>query len=116
MLITFDSKAGRLTMFGEVAIHLLKMMGHSGTVPSAITAAEIPAALARLEKALENPPPLPGKPDAAPKQDDREDDAEREPPVSLQMRAYPLVQLLKAAVAKKADVLWADERATPLKF
>ena len=35
MLIRFDSKAGRLEMFGDVAVHLLKMMGHSGTVPAA---------------------------------------------------------------------------------
>ena len=65
MLIQFDSKAGRLTMFGDIAVHLLKLMGHSGTVPSAILAADIPAAVQRLEKALENAPPLPAKPKQA---------------------------------------------------
>jgi hypothetical protein len=33
MLVTFDSNVGGFTMFGDVALKLLKMMGHSGTVP-----------------------------------------------------------------------------------
>ena len=45
MLVTFRSKAwGNVTMFGDVAETLLKMMGHTGTVPSALLAADIPAA------------------------------------------------------------------------
>ena len=41
MLIKFDSKVGTLTMFGEPALQLIRMMGHSGTVPSAILAAAL---------------------------------------------------------------------------
>ena len=41
MLVTFTTDAyADITMFGDVALALLKMMGHSGTVPSAIQAAE----------------------------------------------------------------------------
>lgn len=40
-----------ITMFGDVALVLLKMMGHSGTVPSSILAADVPAALSRLKAA-----------------------------------------------------------------
>jgi hypothetical protein len=116
MLIQFDSKAGRLTMFGDVAVHLLKMMGHSGTVPSAILAADIPSAIERLEKALENPPPIPVKPKDVgdSKRDDGDDDHETR--VSLGQRAYPLLQLLKAAAQQKVDVLWEQQGASPVKF
>lgn len=49
MSVTFTTRAyADITMFGDVALTLLKMMGHSGTVPSAILAADVPAALSRL--------------------------------------------------------------------
>jgi Domain of unknown function (DUF1840) len=41
-------------MFGDVAEHLLKMMGHSGTIPSAISAKDVPAVLERLKNAVES--------------------------------------------------------------
>lgn len=91
-------------MFGDVAVTLLKMMGHSGTVPSALPAAGIPAAIARLQQALaaagadgQNKPdlgPAATVPDAAPT------------PVGLGLRAYPLIQLLSAAAAQDCDVMW----------
>lgn len=114
MLIRFDSKAGRLTMFGDVAVHLLKMMGHSGTVPSAILAADIPAAIARLEKALENPPPLPAKPEPAEGAQGDSDDSESRVP--LPQRAYPLLQLLRKAAAQKVDVMWEQEGPALIRF
>lgn len=50
MLVTFSCPAfADITLFGDVAIRLLKMMGHSGTVPSALLADDVPAALARME-------------------------------------------------------------------
>ncbi len=53
MLVTFTTKAyADITMFGDVAVSLLKMMGHSGTVPGAILAADVPAALGRLTAAI----------------------------------------------------------------
>jgi len=108
MLVRFDSKVGRVSMFGDVAVHLLKMMGHSGTIPGALLAADIPAALQRLEKALENPPALPARPDSS--------DDDKESRVSVYQRAFPLVQLLKDAAAQKVDVMWAQECAKQLDF
>src|SRR5690606_27882768 len=53
MLVTFKTKAyANITMFGDVAVKLLRMMGHSGTVPSAILADDVPAALERLKAAI----------------------------------------------------------------
>ena len=54
MLLVFKSDAyADIIMFGDVAQQLLKMMGHSGTVPSAIQADDVPAALERLKRSLE---------------------------------------------------------------
>ena len=51
MLVTFSCNAyANITMFGDVAVRLLKMiMGHSGTVPGALLAEDVPAALEHLE-------------------------------------------------------------------
>ncbi len=100
MIVTFRTKAyANITMFGDVAKKLLELMGLSGTIPSALKADEVPAALARLETAV-----------AALKAAEREAgqpkdyDAPRK--VSLSQRALPLIELLRAAAAKNADVLW----------
>ena len=39
-------------MFGDIALQLLQLAGHSGTVPSAILAADLPDAIRRLEQGL----------------------------------------------------------------
>ena len=52
MLVKFQTKSqATITMFGDVAVTLIKLMGHSGTVPSALLAEDVPAALARLTSA-----------------------------------------------------------------
>jgi hypothetical protein len=101
MLVTFRSSAwGNVTMFGEVAVALLKMMGPSGTVPSALLARDVPAALARLKQELASHPV----------EEDRGtpsgDDEEAEKPVGLALRAYPLIEMLSAAAEQEADVMW----------
>ena len=97
MLVKFESDVGSFTMFGEAAIALLKMMGHSGTVPSAILARDIPPALERLKTALADqrePPPEPPS------------DESKEPRVPLRTRAWPLLDLLTRAAANNAEVMW----------
>jgi len=101
MLVTFDSNVGGFTMFGDVAIKLLKMMGHSGTVPSAILPEDIPAALERLKAALS----IEG-PSAAPGPGATDDSEKKEPPVSLQQRAYPLIDLLTRSAQRGSAVTW----------
>jgi hypothetical protein len=99
MLVRFDSKVGTFTMFGDVAVELLRMMGHSGTIPSALLAADIPAALARLKPAVARAP----EPAAPPP----EPEGRPEPvPVSLRQRAFPLIDLLERSGKANADVLW----------
>ncbi len=105
MLVTFRSNAwSNITMFGDVAVALLKMAGHSGTVPSAMLAAELPSALARLKQALATSP---GEADSQTGHAGK--DGEDEPaPVSLGLRAYPLIELLAASIEEKCDVMWAE--------
>ncbi|MDG2664002.1 DUF1840 domain-containing protein, partial [Vibrio parahaemolyticus] len=53
MLITFRCRShSNVTMFGDIALDMLKMMGHSGTVPGSISAQDVPDALSRLTSAL----------------------------------------------------------------
>lgn len=102
MLVTFRTDAyANITMFGDVAVELLRMMGHSGTVPSAMSAEDIPAALERLNAALAAREPAEAEQRA--RQDD--DDA-NEPRVSLRNRAFPLVELLEAAQRDNVPVMW----------
>jgi uncharacterized protein DUF1840 len=98
MLVTFRTKAhANITMFGDVAVTLLKLAGHSGTVPSAILAQDIPAALVKLEGGL---PLVSMQAQAA-----TNDEPDTDPKVPLRRRAMPLLALLRAANAAGADVL-----------
>ena len=100
MLVTFSCPAyADITMFGDVAIRLLKMMGHSGTVPSALLAADVPAAIERLQAAVATEDQLPETQGS----DEVDDD---EPAVSLGHRALPLIELLKAAAKAECNVMW----------
>jgi hypothetical protein len=100
MLVTFRSKVGDIMMFGDVAIPLLKMMGQSGAPSGALLAADLPAAVARLEQALSMHRSAGGEPPPSRSKDDTE------APVSLAVRAVPLVDLFKRAAQAKADITW----------
>jgi len=103
MLITFRTDAyANITMFGDIAVTLLKLMGHSGTVPGALLAEDVPAALERLKRRVAASPdtPLDPKPQGSSEED------EEEVHVSLAHRALPLIELLSAAAAQKKNVMW----------
>ena len=97
MLVTFTTKAyADITMFGNVALAMLQMMGHSTTVPGAILAEDVPAALSRLRAAIDAEK-------ASPPVEDKDAD---EPVVSLAHRALPLIELLAAAAKAESNVMW----------
>lgn len=97
MLVTFTTKTyPDITMFGNIALILLKMMGHSTHVPGAILAADVPTALERLKAAIEVEKALPPSPEKE----------KEEPLVSIAHRALPLIELLEAAVRADANVMW----------
>ena len=98
MLVTFTTDAhADITMFGDVALAMLKMMGHSATVPGAILAADVPAALSKLTTAIE------AEQESAPVEQQDDDD---EPVVSMAHRAMPLIDLLAAAAKAECNVMW----------
>jgi hypothetical protein len=89
-------------MFGDVAVTLIKLMGHSGTIPSALMPEDIPEALERLRKAVAASPDAPLDPG-----DGRRDPAgSEEQHVSLAHRALPLIELLEAASKQNKYVMW----------
>ncbi|MFW1516575.1 DUF1840 domain-containing protein [Vibrio parahaemolyticus] len=108
MLITFRCRSyANVTMFGDIALEMIKMMGHSGTVPGSISAEDVPDALSKLTSALsaknaaeEN---LPTDVDV----DEEEEQAE--PAVSLGRRAFPLIELLKSAIKEECEVMWDNQ-------
>jgi len=99
MLVTFSTPVyADITMFGDVAVQLLKMMGHSGTVPGALLADEVQPALERLEAAIEA--------EKREHEGESREDEEGEPVVPLSHRALPLIELLRAAAREDANVMW----------
>ena len=106
MLVKFSTAHGQLVMLGEPAVALLRLGGHSGTVPSAVLAAELPGFVERLRRGLEvhgdelSPTPPPRDPD-------REDEERtRERPVSLRHRAVPLLDMVQTAISRGSDLMW----------
>ena len=103
MIVTFRSKAhADIILFGDIAIKLLKLMGHSGTVPSALLAGEVPAALDHLKKAI-----AANKAAVSEVSNRAQNDDPSERTVNLAHRALPLIELLAAAATAKCDVMWS---------
>ena len=108
MLVTFSTKvAADITMFGDVATALLKLMGQSGGIPGALLAADLQPAIDRLKGGIATAGDEPaGNP---PRRAD-EDQENAPPPVTLRQRAFPLIGLLEAAARANADVVWKEAR------
>ncbi|EGQ9305083.1 DUF1840 domain-containing protein [Vibrio parahaemolyticus] len=108
MLITFRCRSyANVTMFGDIALEMIKMMGHSGTVPGSISAQDVPDALSKLTSAL-------SAKDAAEENlptdvDVDEEEEQAEPAVSLGRRAFPLIELLKSAIKEECEVMWDNQ-------
>lgn len=97
MLVTFKTDAyPNITMFGDDALAMLKMMGHSATVPGSIRAEDVAHALDQLKSGIdkqESPPPAAAA-------------GEKEQVVSTAHRGMPLIDLLSAAVKANDYVMW----------
>ena len=99
-------------MQGDPAQALLRLGGHTGTVPGAVLAADLPTFAERLRDGLvlhgDRPSPAMPPPAAkSPRQ--KEEDAEDEPrerPVSLRLRAVPLLEMIDTAIRQQSDLMW----------
>ncbi len=103
MLVTFTTSShADITMFGDVASSLLKMMGQSGNVPGAIMAEDVAPALASLNAALAARDDQ-GSDTGGPSSEGDDESAQK---VKLGTRAVPLIELLKSAEAAGDNVTW----------
>lgn len=104
MLVKFMTRShADIILFGDIALRLLRMTGHSGTVPSAISAEDVPAALERLKKAVEACAPAPADPPET-----AGDEDSKGPVVSLKHRALPLIELFASAARNNNYVMWEE--------
>ena len=105
MLVKFKTTAyGSVTMFGDVAIKLLRLMGRRATVPSAIMPEDIPEALRRLKAGVAAEEAATGDEQATELENEEEEEF-----VSLRVRAFPLIELLEAAEKEQVPVMWHDQ-------
>jgi hypothetical protein len=105
MLYKFKSKAaGDLIMMGPSGDQVLRIIGKEPAPKGIIEPADMPAAMAALERAV-------AEEEAARAKAEREAEAEgrtlapREG-VSLRQRAWPMVEMLKRAHAAGQDIVW----------
>lgn len=93
-IVQFESRAGNLIMFKEHAVPILKGMGLSGEIPSAILPDDIERALDLIHEC------------AFMKIDDHVDDNQNKARISQKTRALPLIELLVRAQKRKCEVIW----------
>lgn len=105
-MIRFTSPAApSVSMFDKDALALIKMMGHSGSVPSAIRAEDVPAALQKLETALAA---LQAEQETTNAGQQTANDCP-DKPISANVRAYPLLELLRAAITQQKGIMWEQD-------
>jgi Domain of unknown function (DUF1840) len=108
-LVVFRSKAaGEIFMFAETTRRILEIIGRSDTPRGVITAEQVPDALDRLVAAVEQEKAHAKEAAAAAEQDDRRGNEApaSAAPITLGQRAFPLIEMLRAAQKRKVDVTW----------
>lgn len=110
MLIKFTSNvSGSVLMMGEHALPVLEAAGKNfedGILPKrgVFTAQQLPAAIAALQEAISDAPPLYDE------VNEDDPDAPKINPlnkaVSFKQRAYPLYEMLIEAQKQEEDVMW----------
>lgn len=102
MLVKFETKYyPTIVMFGDVAKQLIKFMGHSGTIPSAIDAKDVPFALQNLQERLKYVNEI-----IETTSESYNNSDDKEEYVSLDKRAKPLIELLQTAIKEDEYVMW----------
>ena len=109
MIITFTSKAGPdIVMFGDVAKHLLRLIGKEATERGIITVAQLPDAVDRLKAVMaRDKAARAGKHEAEIPVLETDDHGNVRDYVALSNRALPLLDLCERAQRRQTPVLWA---------
>ncbi len=115
MLVIFKSQAAAdMMMFEENAKQILRLLGKESN-KGIITSAETETAIAIIEKEIERQKQIEAEKEKREKKKKNQDNDSHtgkknafppEPSVSFSARAYPFLQLLKAAHKQKKDVYW----------
>ena len=107
-LVVFRSKAaGEIFMFAETARRIFEIIGKDNAPRGVITAEQVPDALRRLNDAVEDEKAqLKAAAEQAESADRRGDDATAQRAITLSQRAFPLLEMLRAAQKKRVDVTW----------
>jgi hypothetical protein len=108
-LVVFRSKAAaEIYMFAESARRLLQLVGKADSERGVIRAEEVDDALSRLTAAVEQEKAELRDERTRREVDERTGNAhsERVLPVTLGQRAFPLIEMLRAAQRKRVDVTW----------
>jgi Domain of unknown function (DUF1840) len=104
MLVKFTSPAhSDFTMFANVAVHLLKMMGQSGAIPGGISAEDVPVVLEHIQELVKGEKDVVAEDSSNDSGDKEEDEL-----VNIELRAFPLIEMLKAAAEEKSHVMWYE--------
>jgi hypothetical protein len=107
-LVVFRSRAaGEIFMFAETAHRIFQILDRNDAERGVITAEQVPAALAALEAAVEAEKAQLKAAEAASEESEREGrDGAAQRAVTLGQRAFPLLEMLRAAGKKGVEVTW----------
>ena len=100
----FKSKAdGDLIMMAPVGDQLLRIIGREPAGKGIVEVAALPQAIAALEQAIAAAELARVE---SRKADDDDDDAGGANAISLQQRAWPLLEMMRRSLAERADIVW----------
>jgi Domain of unknown function (DUF1840) len=103
MLYKFKSKAGGdVIMLGPNGDQLLKLIGKDSTPSGILEVAQMPAAIAALEAAVAQDEAVRAQRGAA----DEAEDAAGAKGISLRQRVWPMVELMRRALAADKVIVW----------
>jgi hypothetical protein len=106
-LVIFRSKvAADITMFAENARRIFEIIGRPESARGVITAAQVPDALQRLTSAVEQEKQQLGAASTRAENDEPENKGMQARGVTFAQRAFPLIEMLRAAQKKGADITW----------
>lgn len=110
-LVIFSSKAAAdITMFAENARRIFEAIGRPESPRGVITAAQVPDALQRLTAAVDQEKEQQKAASASAENDAQAAEGGKAGAeargVTFSQRAFPLIEMLRAAQKKNADVTW----------
>ncbi len=115
MLVTFTSStSGEIMMFSEIAHYLFEIIGKQGTARGVFTHEQLPDAIEKLQQAinaekggaLARPLPVDKTSEAEEKAEEKSEESQGTPAISLAQRAHPFITLMELTRNEKGFVMW----------